>query len=323
MVNLKLDIPTDFLKEEVRWNHVISTKTKELWAVELDLAVELRRACNKHNLRFALSSGSLLGAVRHKGFIPWDDDLDLMMPRQDYEKLCAIAHSEFGHPYYFECFRTDPTFPYCYAKLMNVDTTFYENKCVRHHGIYIDIFPYDNIIDDDVLLAKQGQGLVKLFKELQRISFCDANYYKESGISFARKMARLLIYCKKQLFNIKPGGKTHMSIFNKYEELVTRYNNVATKYMGPLSIYHINCENLILSEDVDSINSFIPMDFEFLEFPGLRHYHENLTSRYGDYMQPVKGSSWHKLMEFDTDKPYYVYFKEKGMKNFILPPSLQ
>ncbi|MBR1621497.1 MAG: LicD family protein, partial [Prevotella sp.] len=101
MVNLKIKIPDTFLKEEVRCDYKITREMKELWAIELDLYMELKRVCNKFNLKFAADSGTLLGAIRHNGFIPWDDDMDFSMPREDYEKLCEIAPKEFAPPYYF------------------------------------------------------------------------------------------------------------------------------------------------------------------------------------------------------------------------------
>ena len=82
----------------------------ELQQVEFDLLKEFIRVCEKHSLTYYLIGGSALGAVRHKGFIPWDDDIDVGMPREDYDKLMSL-HDEFKHPYFLQNFRTDRKYP--------------------------------------------------------------------------------------------------------------------------------------------------------------------------------------------------------------------
>ena len=92
----------DFLKEEVRWDHFIDQKQKKIWALELEILEFLDAICKKHGLRYYLEHGSLLGAARHQGFIPWDDDLDVGMPRPDYEKLKVIMETEIREPFFFQ-----------------------------------------------------------------------------------------------------------------------------------------------------------------------------------------------------------------------------
>ncbi|MEE3413068.1 MAG: LicD family protein, partial [Bacteroidales bacterium] len=97
MVDLKVTLPKDFLQEEKRDGFVVSPAMKEVWAVELDLLAEFQRVADKHKINYIASGGTMLGAVRHKGFIPWDDDVDIMMLRKDYNKLLSVA-GEFEHP---------------------------------------------------------------------------------------------------------------------------------------------------------------------------------------------------------------------------------
>ena len=91
MVELEIKLPEGFLEEEVIDGVKVDRKTKEIWAVEMDLYFQLRRVCEKYGLKYFADGGTLLGAVRHKGFIPWDDDMDFAMKRDDYEKLCPWA----------------------------------------------------------------------------------------------------------------------------------------------------------------------------------------------------------------------------------------
>ena len=99
MINLK--IQESFYNPEVRCGYEVSAKMKKIWAVELDLLAKFIDVCNKHELNYFVDGGTLLGAVRHKGFIPWDDDVDVIMPREDYDKLFEIAAQEFQYPYFF------------------------------------------------------------------------------------------------------------------------------------------------------------------------------------------------------------------------------
>ena len=100
MIKLKINIPPTFFDEEVRCNYIVKSLMKEVWAVEMDLLEEAKRVFEKYNLRWYAIGGTLLGAVRHKGFIPWDDDIDIAMPRSDYAKSQELAGDEFCYPYF-------------------------------------------------------------------------------------------------------------------------------------------------------------------------------------------------------------------------------
>ena len=118
----------------------------ELKKIELEMFKYYLAICEKHDLKYFLIGGTLLGAVRHKGFIPWDDDIDIGMPRPDYEKFLLVAQKELPEHIFLQTHNTDIEYPNCFAKLRNSDTTFIETSCKKlkiNHGIYIDIFPLD------------------------------------------------------------------------------------------------------------------------------------------------------------------------------------
>ncbi len=312
MVDLKIDIPKQFFEEEERWGHKIDRQIKEVWAIELDLYAELKRVCNKHGLRLAANAGTILGAVRHKGFIPWDDDLDFMMPREDYEVLCKVAADEFKHPYFFENFHVDPHFVYGDAKLLNLDTTGYENPFLTKHGIFIDIFPLDAYIDDEQLFEQQWSEAVKLFSQYQRVMTCNRmDYCMDKGASLPRKMVRLLYYLKFKLTGTKVGGAYQKKLFAKFEEVCQRYNNRDDiPYIGELSFLQKNDRSL--KTDYDHL---VMMDFEFTKMPIPPHYDEYLKMKYGNYMEPVKtGFAMHTFKVLDTGRPFAEVLKEKGIQ---------
>ena len=146
-MNIRLKLPDGFLDEEERCGYRVSKEMKKVWAVELDLLAEFDRVCRKHNLRYLATGGTLLGAVRHQGYIPWDDDLDIEMLREDYLKLLKVLPSELPDNYALQTNETDPGYFFTYAKLRDKRSTLSEvnhyDRIFRYKGIYIDIFPLE------------------------------------------------------------------------------------------------------------------------------------------------------------------------------------
>lgn len=107
----------------------------------LDILMAVDKVCKEHNLRYYIIAGTLLGAVRHKGFIPWDDDLDIGMPRTDYDLLMAHAAEWLPAPFEAACFENDTTYPLPFAKIQDGSTTLIERMHLKYlGGIYLDVF---------------------------------------------------------------------------------------------------------------------------------------------------------------------------------------
>ena len=139
-----------FLKEENRDGYIVSALMKKVWAVELDLLSELDRVCKKYNIKYYAAFGTLLGAVRNKGFIPWDDDIDVCMLRDDYAKFKEVAKNEFGGKYYYQDWYNSCGRTWIFSKLRNSETTaieYPEKPKEFNQGIFIDIFPIDEFND--------------------------------------------------------------------------------------------------------------------------------------------------------------------------------
>lgn len=122
----------------------------QLHNVEQEILDEIDRVCEKNNLRYYLIGGTLLGAIRHKGFIPWDDDLDIVMPRADFIKFQEISNSELNSKYYIHSSDTDPNYWASFIKVRKNKTVFMESKLeggnvdTSKMGIWVDIAPLDN-----------------------------------------------------------------------------------------------------------------------------------------------------------------------------------
>ena len=113
---------------------------------ELELLKIFISICEKYHIKYFLACGSVLGAIKYKGFIPWDDDIDVCLLRPDYERFLDVANAEIPEWCFIQNSKTDPAFPHFFSKLRNSNTTFIEKGTAHlhiNHGIYLDIFPID------------------------------------------------------------------------------------------------------------------------------------------------------------------------------------
>lgn len=137
---------------------------RDLQMTQFGMLKDIAAVCEENNIRYNLSSGTLLGAVRHKGFIPWDDDVDIEMPVDDYYRFLGIAQKCLGDSYFVQTSETDPNYNFAYARIRKNNTTMlnpYHKKYRIHHGVWVDIFPQ--------VPVNPGRSL-KLKKTLLKIS---------------------------------------------------------------------------------------------------------------------------------------------------------
>ena len=184
-LNIKIQLPDNFLDAEIRDGYQVTAKMKKIWAVELDLLCEFQRVADKYGIKYIANGGTMLGAVRHKGFIPWDDDIDLMMMRDEYDRLCEIAPKEFRHPYFFQTEYSDPGSLRCHAQLRNSETTAIldDEKNGHFHfnqGIFIDIFPLDAVPDDKNLYESTSKIAMRYYNYMTHFASVSDHYQADS-----------------------------------------------------------------------------------------------------------------------------------------------
>ncbi len=152
---------------------------REAQLVMLEMLVAFDEICSKHNLQYWLDAGTLLGAVRHEGFIPWDDDIDLSMPLEDYQKFIEIAQEELPESIFFQSKESDPSFPFDYIKLRSQKATiieFHEKDQVvdYHQGVFVDIFPMLTL-PNTPFYQKFYSGVFELIRSVSAVSLHTPN----------------------------------------------------------------------------------------------------------------------------------------------------
>lgn len=307
MVDLKIELPDGFLEEEVRCDYTVTKDIKEVWAIEIDLLMQLDEVCKKHNLKYYITDGTMLGTVRHKGFIPWDDDIDVTMFRDDYEKLLKVAETEFKYPYFLQTEYSDPGCLRGHAQLRNSATTGIlkteEGKFKFNQGLFLDVFVMDNVIDDKKLFEQQKKDAEKYRKRAVKYARWSTRYYKQN--TWQSKVKGIL-YPVVNTFLRKT--KLEEKNFRKFEEVCKRYNNMETKYVTTLEFsFDIERWGKRLKSYFDKVEY---MPFEFIKLPISVDYDEMLRNDYGDYMVFKKGASAHGDMIIDTDRSYIEYINK-------------
>ena len=287
------------LEPETRSGFRVTKSIKKLWAVQLDLVEQLDRVCKKYNLKYSLCGGSLLGAIRHDGFIPWDDDIDLCMTRPNFDRLLKIidAHpDEFPAPYFLQTSLNDNLFR-PHAQLRNSNTTAIletDKNLDCNQGIFIDIFVFDKIPDSN-LARKIFFARTKLCHKL----LVNYHHRHEPPASSLNRFTRFFVRFFFKLISFK-------SFYLHFDRLCKKYQNRTTKECSDVMF------SIKLKEDILPVNTYKNLTthkFEHFTLPIPKNYDEVLTKMYGDYMAPVKGTQTHSIDILDTDKPYTYYLK--------------
>ena len=240
---------------------------KKLHQVQLEILDEFKRICDKNNLTYYMVGGTFLGAVRHSGFIPWDDDIDVGMPRKDYEKFIECAKKELNKKYFLDCFLTNSNYYLPYAKLKKNGTLFDEaivHHLDNHKGIFIDIFPFDNV-------PKNNFGL-KL-RAIIAFSITDAMAYKYK-IKSVKKLMHPIISLGLCLFSKK-------SLMSFQKKIVTYCHDDNSKYMCDIGAGYGYRKELILREEMLPVRK---MKFENKEYCVPRT-DSHLKKLYGNYLE--------------------------------------
>ena len=237
-------------------------ETRQLQLHQLKILEQVITLFEDEGLTYFAIGGTALGACRHQGFIPWDDDIDIGMPRVDYDKFLLLQDKLPKH-LFIQHYSTDPDYPLYIAKVRDSSTRFVEERYKQldiNHGIFIDIFPWDNIQD----LPNQKRFCDDAFRRFRR---CNMNKYKKKH---PLKRLKTLIY------KIKYGFKTSQEQFNELDMEHQRFNKNTTNILGnaPFSDAIAECDLYPLKK----------MNFESIQINCPNNITKYLSDKYGDYM---------------------------------------
>lgn len=277
----------------------------QLQKIEMDIVRDFVRICKEHNLVYFGYAGTGIGALRHKGYIPWDDDIDISMPRKDYEKFLRIVQEEMGDKYYVLNTDTDDNYPLATTRLCLRGTVFREQvmKDVDcKWGIFLDLYALDNAADG--WLAYHWQMWTAWFwGKLLILRIMPRPYLYVRG--FLAKIvtgACIATHHVMKFFHISPKW-----LLRRREKANQRYNNRETKRMAyfcdPLPY-----TNTFSKTDIYPLRE---LPFEDITLPFPNNLEELLTKMYGDYMTPPPPE------RRKTHYPYELDFGPYGKENNI------
>lgn len=244
---------------------------EEIKKIELDILSYVDNVCKENGLRYFLCGGTLLGAIRHKGFIPWDDDIDIIMPRPDYDKLLEIIKSNTESKYKLLSI-DQKDYYYNFSKIVDSETELHENafQDIENLGVYIDIFPLEGMPLDEKLCKKHFKKIDKVRKRINSFAIPKP------------KIRKNLFEYFKSIYYYTANKKASLTEFqNKYLNLVRQYdyNNSTIVYAtgGAYGMRDIFSKELFLE--------VINVEFEGHYFYAPKEYDRYLKGLYGNYME--------------------------------------
>ena len=285
----------DIAHDEIRDGFLVTQDRKRIWNKSLEIWRVFHEICQKYGIRYYADYGTLLGVVRHKGFIPWDDDMDFVMFRPEYDRFLQCAAWEIQEPYFLQTTYTDGL-TNAYAKIRDSRTTAmeYPDALGVNQGMFIDIFPLDDAPDGN----HEQKEFFEIAKELwailvQHDVVCHAKtngYQPHMGMDMLEKVLTL-------------SREEQMRLFEDF----CRENYGKSDRVNFITDTFCEIDNYTYRRWYEEIE-WLP--FEQVMLPVPKAYEKVLTARYGEYQKFVRNAAFHEGIVFSVDISYKTYLEK-------------
>ena len=271
----------------------------DMQRIEFHMLRLLHNICMKHHLRYYMIGGTMLGAVRHGGFIPWDDDIDVGMPREDYETFLRVAPKELPRSVSLRSLLGQEIYQYGYAKLIQTNTVLVEDYYPQYQiGVYLDVFPLDVFP-----VGREGKRLQRRILWSARLTgWCHYNEELRKLDSLYKYIIKLPLIILAKAF-IKPKG-LQKKLRSLNAKLASRDTDNADYLFNGFGLWR---EREVMPKEIFGVPT--PIEFEGHTFLGVEKPHEYLTRLYGNYMElpPVEKRESHHAYKVQYREGYDLY----------------
>lgn len=279
----------------------MENKLRKLQLEMLEMLKLFSSICDKYGIKYSLEGGTLLGAVRHGGFIPWDDDLDVFMLRSEYDKFLKAWEIESPKGYFLQNKDVEMDYTRSFSKIRKENTTFLqgiENPHTTHTGIFIDIFPVDRV-------PKNKLGRMFFYWDCLRYELYCREFVPKTRNIFVKIISEWLLNSK----NREARNKARLKLYKN----VTRYNTDETLPLAVIETVQ-TMQNLL---NPDLFAEYTYVTFENEKYMSVANWDYMLTKYFGDYMKlpPIEEQTWKhqpKILNFEYDYENYILSMQKG-----------
>ena len=294
-----INFPEGYFKKETKWDFSVGEVMKRVWAAQLEVLMHVAEICERHSLTYYIFWGSLIGAARHHGFIPWDDDLDIAMLQDDYKKLLEYAKDELPPEYRVFNIYTDENWDQSFSRIINngVHTDISPEHLSKNHNcpwlVGIDLFPLSFYPRDD-----DFAGQIEMVHRLMNSVRGNIDEFYSENPSGAMEILGEIEGFTGYHFDFTRSLKNQLFILeDSVANLATREES---DYIIPYTLYYEYGKHKFLLEDMEPIH----WDFEGLDVTIPKGYDRILRTCFGDYMIPIRGTASHD----------YPYFRDQAEK---------